>query len=117
MPIVLGIDGGGTKTVGVLARSNGDVLASVEVGATNPNSVGMKKVKQQLSALLQQLKKVDDIAYSEIKHVFAGISGAAHDKTRKELTNMMEELTNHKFPITVHQDRKSTRLNSSHVAI
>ncbi|HLS36535.1 MAG TPA: BadF/BadG/BcrA/BcrD ATPase family protein [Bacillota bacterium] len=104
MPIVLGIDGGGTKTVGVLARSNGDVLASGEVGATNPNSVGMKKVKQQLSALLQQLKKVDDIAYSEIKHVFAGISGAAHDKTRKELTNMMEELTNHKVPITVHHD-------------
>src|SRR5690625_6295986 len=117
MPIGLRNDGGGTKTVGVLARLNGEGVAILEVGTTNPNSVGMKKVKQQLSALLQQLKKVDDIAYSKIKHVFAGISGAAHDKTRKELANMMEELTNHKFPITVHQDRKSTRLNSSHVAI
>src|SRR5690625_2819269 len=104
MPVVLGIDGGGRKTVCVLARSNGDVLASEVVGATNPNSVGMKKVKQQISALLKQLKKVDAIAYSEIKHVFAGISGAAHHKTRKDLTNMMEELTNHKVPITVHHD-------------
>lgn len=104
MSIVLGIDGGGTKTTGVIARSTGEILAEVTVGATNPNSVTSGSVKKELSFLLEKLKEDDDIAYSRINHIFAGIAGASHKKTRSEIRAMIRNLTNNNFPVTVHHD-------------
>lgn len=104
MSIVLGIDGGGTKTTGVIARNTGEVLAEVTVGATNPNSVTSEKVKKELSLLLEKLKEYDDIAYSRINHIFAGIAGASHKKTRCEIREMIQDLTEDNFPVTVNHD-------------
>lgn len=104
MTIVLGIDGGGTKTTGMLAGHTGEVLAEVTVGATNPNSVGKEKVQKELSILLEKLREIDDKAYSGIKHVFAGIAGASHVETRIEVTNMIKTLTKDTIPVTVNHD-------------
>jgi N-acetylglucosamine kinase-like BadF-type ATPase len=40
---VIGIDGGGTKTIGVLADFKGKILKKIEIGSTNPNKIGFER--------------------------------------------------------------------------
>ena len=51
----IGIDGGGTKTVGLLADRAGRILAKVESGASNYHAVGEEQTKQVLSDVVSQL--------------------------------------------------------------
>ncbi|WP_413375406.1 N-acetylglucosamine kinase [Alkalihalobacillus sp. 1P02AB] len=72
---VIGIDGGGTKTTGVLVSEKGHVVAEKTVGATNPNSVGMEQAKGELKELLLALKEQNEQAYQQVSSLFAGLSG------------------------------------------
>ena len=53
MRYLLGIDGGGTKTLGVLAKTDGTVLARAKTDATNPNDVTLPVAVERLTGLCQ----------------------------------------------------------------
>lgn len=55
--IVLGIDGGGTKTQAVLAAPDGQVLKEVYGGPTNPASVGLDQAVITLGVLVADVLK------------------------------------------------------------
>ena len=55
MLFVIGIDGGGTKTVGILADETGLLHARVEVGASNYHTAGETQTKKVLGDLVSQL--------------------------------------------------------------
>lgn len=46
---VLGIDGGGTKTKGIIADECGNVYAVARVGATNQNGADLESIEKNLS--------------------------------------------------------------------
>jgi N-acetylglucosamine kinase-like BadF-type ATPase len=73
---VLGIDGGGTKTTGIITDLNGRVFASETVGATNPNNVNKEEVEENLRNLITSLKRQNVDAFNNLSSVFAGMSGA-----------------------------------------
>lgn len=75
MTIVLGIDGGGTKTTGILANEKGETIAEATVGATNPNIVDQETLTDEFSDLLISLDKQNKIAYNQLNSIFAGVSG------------------------------------------
>lgn len=91
---VLGIDGGGTKTKGVIADEFGVVYASETVGATNQNGVEIQLVEKELSALFASLKKQNNEAFIKLHTVFAGMSGV----DRPEAKKVMEALLSRFFP-------------------
>src|SRR5690625_5215143 len=92
MVYVLGIDGGGTKTKGVISTSKGHKLAEVQVGPTNPNTVEQNILKQEIKRLMSQLyKKLGEEEFNKVKQIFAGISGAGHPTSRKKLTDFIKE--------------------------
>lgn len=98
---VIGIDGGGTKTVGVIADETGKVVAVETVGPTNINSVGEEEAKVQLKQLLIKLQKHTE---QKITQVFAGLSGV-HDKKREfMLTNYIESLIDSGIQVKVDND-------------
>lgn len=101
---VLGIDGGGTKTVGVVAKINGQTIAEATVGPTNPNSVKAVTVKENLLALIQDLMRRDEQTFHKVKHVFAGMSGTGHETTRKKIADLIYEIMPHKSKVTVDTD-------------
>ncbi len=76
MKYYIGIDGGGSKTLGVLYDENGNALQRHTVGSTNPNDIGIDESKKRLASLAAELlSKVScpgDRAYA----VYAGVSGA-----------------------------------------
>jgi len=85
--ILLGVDGGGTKTTVAACDSSGKYLGSVSCGSINYNAVGMKKARENMVAgidgILQKTGRndyrfvtighpaLDDVATDEEKANFA----------------------------------------------
>ena len=77
MAYLIGIDGGGTKTLGVLTDASGNVLAKAATAATNPNDVTLPVAVERLEALCRALLEqgsVDTSALPETS-LFFGIAG------------------------------------------
>jgi N-acetylglucosamine kinase-like BadF-type ATPase len=89
---VLGIDGGGTKTKGVIADQRGKIIAQHTVGASNPNSMQQADVEKELIELFTALRKQAGAAvYSELSVVFAGMSGVDRDDDRILMKKMLQK--------------------------
>lgn len=104
MMYVLGIDGGGTKTTGVIANEKGEKIAEATVGATNPNSVAKEQVKEEFKTLFQILEEQYQNSMVNVNHVFAGLSGAEHPKTRQEMQMLIESLLPGNKKVTIDND-------------
>ncbi len=68
----LGIDGGGTKTVFLLADLDGSVVNRVVKGGSNPNDIGMEQAKSVLKEGIEEV--LGDIPCHRVT-MFAGLSG------------------------------------------
>lgn len=79
MRCFVAIDGGGTKTHGILADENGKILSELSVGATNPNDTGVEASVLRLSGLVNELTK--GITPSVI---CAGVAGAGNRREALE---------------------------------
>jgi N-acetylglucosamine kinase-like BadF-type ATPase len=86
----VGIDGGGTKTIGVVTDETGKVMVSHTVGGTNPNGVGIDQVKKELATLVRYL--LDKVDLTELAGCFAGMSGIDHPTRRAEVGGWLREL-------------------------
>ena len=68
----IGVDGGGTKTMGVIAGEDGKVIGQGEVGSTNHHSNPIDVVQGNLGSLIGNLLKS---AKAEAGQVDVGCSG------------------------------------------
>lgn len=75
MPYYIAIDGGGTKTEGLLCTGDGGILRRAVEGSSNPNDIGIEKSCARLLNVVGELASAlpDGAAVSSL---FAGISGA-----------------------------------------
>lgn len=101
---VLGIDGGGTKTTGLIANYKGEILKEVTVGGTNLNSKDRSDVIFELITLINNLKKVNDDVFSQVTSVFAGMSGAGNKQNQQDLHNIIVSLLPGDVKVTVDND-------------
>ncbi|WP_067730804.1 N-acetylglucosamine kinase [Oceanobacillus damuensis] len=90
MNYVLGIDGGGTKTVAAIADSSGKVVAQTTVGSTNPNSSTAKDLDDTFMELFSNLRKELQADFDHITHLFAGIAGAGNEENKHDLTEIIK---------------------------
>jgi N-acetylglucosamine kinase-like BadF-type ATPase len=88
--LFIGMDGGGTKTVGVVADELGRVVSSYTVTGTNPNGVGWDRVKEELTVLFTQL--MEGIPTEEVAGCFAGMAGIDHPMSRMKMKEIIEQL-------------------------
>lgn len=86
----IGIDGGGTKTIGVVTEETGKVIVSHTVGSTNPNGVGMNQAKTELATLIRHL--LDKVNLAELAGCFAGMAGIDHPSRRAEVGQLLRQL-------------------------
>lgn len=100
---VIGIDGGGTKTVAVLANSRGKILRKLEIGSTNPNKIGFEKAVFNLKNLI---KKISKGYFNKIKIAHLGLAGGL--ERDKEKSKKIEKDLQKYFPfeIKVEGDQK-----------
>jgi len=103
MQYVIGVDGGGTKTRGIIADEKGQEIAEYIVGATNQHSVGFDKAKENLFTLFDYLMSQASTSEKDIAGVCIGLAGI----DRKEDEKLFESHLVKKFPsatIRVYND-------------
>lgn len=76
MNYIIGFDGGGSKTRGVLANLKGDIIADHTGKSSNYHIIGKKKTKEHIEHIFNTLLREKNIAKKEIKFVFLGLAGA-----------------------------------------
>lgn len=88
---ILGADGGGTKTLGVLSDVRGTELARVQVGATNPNVVGVETAAATLVELLLSCCKQAGRLPTELASMVFGLAGAGNANVQQRLKTALRD--------------------------
>lgn len=101
--IVLGIDGGGTKTVAVVVDGSGRVLGRGQADSTNWNSVGVETAQANLFAVAGQALKQAGRAAEELAAVCIGASGVDRPDDRARMQSWLGELAPQATP-AIHND-------------
>ncbi|TYS67536.1 ROK family protein [Sutcliffiella horikoshii] len=100
--MIIGIDGGGTKTTGVAVDEDGKILAIKTVGPSNPNSSPEETVRHEIKELFSVLTK--EKALTEEDVVFAGISGVESGGKKEWFIELLKEFAGPYAKIFVDND-------------
>lgn len=87
MPFVLGIDAGGTKTVGLLADETGSVLAEARGGGANLQTHGELAVEKVFDAIIESLG-----AHGRAAAVCVGIAGVDRPQDERVIREILRRL-------------------------
>jgi len=88
---VVGVDGGGTKTVAVLANLEGKILARAKTGSTHPRNIGVKKAIENVALVIEKILPKE----GKILSTFLGLPAMEEEfKFKKEI--IKKELLKHK---------------------
>lgn len=98
---LIAIDGGGTKTEGVLIDLRGKILKRIKTSSSNPNKVGLERSISVLKNLISDLSKK-----RKIKLAFLGLAGGLERDFGKRKKIEKKLKTYFKFPIIVEGDQK-----------
>ncbi|UAL48158.1 hypothetical protein K7887_04115 [Sutcliffiella horikoshii] len=100
--MIIGIDGGGTKTTGVAVDKDGNILAFKTVGPSNPNSSSEETVRHEINELFSILTKGKALTEKDV--VFAGISGVESGGKKEWFIKLLREFTGPLATIFVDND-------------
>ncbi|MDI6783736.1 MAG: BadF/BadG/BcrA/BcrD ATPase family protein [bacterium] len=89
MAYVVGVDGGGTKTLGIIADSSGDLLASSKRDSSNYLQVGIDKARENLLSMLDELAASQNIGRNQFESVYLGLAGAGRQEDRETITQAL----------------------------
>jgi N-acetylglucosamine kinase-like BadF-type ATPase len=88
---IIGVDGGGSKTVAALANLKGKILAKARTGSSHPRNIGIKKA---ITNIAQTIKKILP-KNKKISAIFIGIP-ALEEELKFKKSFIARELLKHK---------------------
>lgn len=91
MKYYIGIDGGGTNTVGVIGDEN-TILDQRVVGPTNYHNIGLEAMKETLESLLSQLCASQGIMLSDVNRICFGGAGIDTVADEKRIRQSFQEI-------------------------
>lgn len=100
----LGIDGGGTKTKGVITDESGVIIAESSVGATNPNNVPRDRLEAAFKNLFSDLEKKSNMDIEHVQQVFAGLSGVSRPADKIKMQQFLATLMGKNGNVSVDND-------------
>jgi N-acetylglucosamine kinase-like BadF-type ATPase len=86
---VIGIDGGGTKTLGAIADSSGKILAQHEVGSSNPHSNSLEVVRENLQSLAEKLMAQAGASAADVRAICLGMAGVDRPEDKPMIIDMV----------------------------
>jgi N-acetylglucosamine kinase-like BadF-type ATPase len=84
---VFGADGGGTKTLGILATAGGKEIARHVVGPGNPNVAGVDGATRNLHELIMTCCRNGGCRPAELRSAVIGLAGVGSEVIREKLRN------------------------------
>lgn len=97
--IAVGIDAGGTKTLGILVDENGREIARTQSAGANPWDVGPQAARDALASVLKEL-----LAGGGVKAVCLGSAGVDREEDRVVSESVMRSLVGHDVLVDVRND-------------
>ena len=85
--MMIGIDGGGTKTEFVLFSESGRILKRIVLDGCNPNTVGMEEAMNILQLGIDTLMKIK----GKISGIFVGAAGLDSGNNTSKIKKMLKE--------------------------
>lgn len=92
MNYVIGIDGGGTKTLLKISDTSGNVISVCEGGPSNINSIGQDKVIYNLTSLIENGISNIKENKANCKAICLGTAGAGRDEEKKLLKDIIKNI-------------------------
>lgn len=89
---IIGIDGGGTKTVACAADLSGRLLGRTEQGPANHHTIGLPAFAALIGSLVSELSSAAGLAAADLALVSLGLAGADRDHDRRLLTGALAGL-------------------------
>lgn len=89
---IIGIDGGGTKTIGILATATGQHLAQVQSGPANYHVVGEAKTQTVLENIVTELHEKSNIPPTSTVRFCLGMAGLGRATDREVIGRICDEL-------------------------
>ena len=89
---IIGIDGGGTGTVGILATETGQCLAQVQSGPSNYHVVGEAKTQAVLKSVVGELCEKVEIPSTSAIRFCLGMAGLGRAEDKKVIGRICDEL-------------------------
>ncbi len=82
---VLGIDGGGTKTVAAIVETSGRLVAMAHAGPSNIDDIGAAAAQQNISAAIQQARQEAGLRDEPFASTFWGMAGIVTEYDRSAI--------------------------------
>ena len=89
---IIGIDGGGTGTVGILTTETGQCLAQVQSGPSNYHVVGEAKTQAVLKSVVGELFEKVEIPSASAIRFCLGMAGLGRSEDKKVVGRICDEL-------------------------
>lgn len=89
--LYVGVDGGGTKTNGVLVDAAGKVLAQLRGASTNLHAVGRDAVRVRLCTLVDDLLAQAGVTERNLAAIGLGMSGVGRPEEQAQVRSWMQE--------------------------
>lgn len=86
---VVGIDGGGTRTTGIVADEFGNVYMHAVTGRSNPNTLQQAEFEEVICGLARELKKQNEAVFNQLSSCFAGIAGVGESGRDAEVAALL----------------------------
>jgi N-acetylglucosamine kinase len=98
MTLVLGIDGGGTKTVCVLMNDTGQVLGRGEAGASNYQSVGKQAAFDSIQLAIAEA--IASVGTVQVEAICLGLAGVGRPTDIQVVQTFVQQLqSSHSLPV------------------
>ena len=102
MGYTIGIDGGGTKTTGILATETGEIVAKVQAGPSNYHVVGIEQTQSVLLEIITKLSAhIGDTSLQSIS-VCIGMAGLGREEDRIVIGQICDEIRINENRILTH---------------
>lgn len=92
MQWIIGIDGGGTKTVGYAANLNGRILGRAEQGPGNYHTAGLANFKAVIAGIIDELAVSCNLRKPDLQVVSLGLAGADRIEDRRIIMEILAQL-------------------------
>ncbi|HTP80157.1 MAG TPA: BadF/BadG/BcrA/BcrD ATPase family protein [Bacteroidota bacterium] len=89
---VLGIDGGGTKTIAELCSSRGAVIATARGGASNFQVTGVATAARTICDLAETCCHSAGVPHKDVRALVAGLAGAGRTGDQERMAHGLREL-------------------------
>lgn len=90
--LLLGVDGGGTKTRAVVTDARQNVLGEGLAGPSNPLRVGIRKAAANVRTAIKQACRAAGIRVSQVKAAEIGLAGVRQHELRERMRRELNDL-------------------------